>query len=58
MAAPSNASACGRSRVWIAGSNPARGEDVCLVECYVGGGFTRPEESYQVCVIVCEHMQQ
>jgi len=26
---------CGRSLVWIAGSNPAEGMDVCLCEGYV-----------------------
>jgi hypothetical protein len=47
----------------IAGSNPARGMDVCLLCLYVvlscvgrdlcDGLITSPEESYHVCLCVC-----
>jgi len=56
---PSKASNCGRSLAGIAGSNPAEGSDVCLVECCVlsgrglcNGQTPHPEESYRVCVCV------
>jgi hypothetical protein len=49
----------------VAGSNPARGMDVCLLCLYVvlscvgrglcDGLITRPEESYRVSVCVCDH---
>jgi hypothetical protein len=43
-------------------SNPTRGMDVCLCECFVLSGrglcdemITRPEEFYQLwCVVVCD----
>ena len=52
VAGRSEVCVCGRTLVWIAGSNPAEGMDVCLCECYVlsrrgpcFGLITRPKES-------------
>jgi len=59
VAGRSTASVFGRSLVWISGSNPAGGTDVCLCVYYVlssrgprVGLITRPEESYLVCECV------
>jgi hypothetical protein len=56
------AQVCGRLVAGIAGSNPARGMDVCRLCLYVvlscvgrglcDGLITRPEESYRVSVCV------
>jgi hypothetical protein len=53
---------CGRLVAGIAGSNPARGMDICLLRMYVvlscvgrglcDGLITGPEESYRVSVCV------
>jgi hypothetical protein len=58
----SKALVCDRLVTGIAGSNPARGMDVCLLCLYVvlscvgrglcDGQITRPEESYRVSVCV------
>jgi hypothetical protein len=65
MADPSGRAVCGRSVAGVAGSNPARGMDVCLLCLYVvlscvgrglcDGLITRPEESYRVSNCVCDH---
>ena len=54
MAVPSNAWVCGCSFAGIAGSNPIREVDLCLL-CYMLSGrglfdwlSTRPEKSYRV----------
>jgi hypothetical protein len=62
MAARSQAWVCGRLVAGVAGSNPARGVDVCLLcLCVVlscggrgrcNGLITRPEESYRVSLYV------
>jgi hypothetical protein len=57
---------CGRSLAGIAGSNPAGDIDACLfvrVVCFqvrglCDGLITRPEESYRVCVMDCDQVQQ
>jgi hypothetical protein len=53
---------CGRLVAGVAGSNPARGIDVCILCLYIvlscvdrglcDGLITRPEESYRVSVCV------
>jgi hypothetical protein len=58
VAAKSKAQVCGRLVAGIAGSNPARDMNVCLLCLYVvlscvgrglcDGLITRPEESYRV----------
>jgi hypothetical protein len=55
MAAPSEASVCGRSLAGIAGLNPAEARMSISCECCVLSGrglcvglITRPEESYRV----------
>jgi hypothetical protein len=63
MADPSGRAVCGRLVAGVAGSNPARGLDVCLLWLYVvlscvvrgliDGPITRPE-SYRVSCM-CDH---
>ena len=61
MAARSKAWVCDRSPAEIVGSNPAGGQDVCLL-CYVLSGrglyeelIALPEQSYRLwCVVVCD----
>jgi hypothetical protein len=58
---PSGRAVCGRLVAGVAGSNPAKGMDVCVLCLYVvlscvgrglcDGLITRPEESY--CMSVC-----
>jgi hypothetical protein len=62
VAARSKAQVCGRLVAGIAGSNLARGRDVCVLCLYVvlscvgrdlcDGLITRPEQSYRVSVCV------
>jgi hypothetical protein len=62
VAARSKAWVCGRLVAGVAGSNPSRGMDVCVLCLYVvlscvgrglcDGLITRPEESYRVYVCV------
>jgi hypothetical protein len=64
MAARSEVQVCGRSVAGVAGSNPTRSMDVFLLCLYavlscVGTGLcdgliTRSEESYRVCLILCD----
>jgi hypothetical protein len=64
VTARSKAYVCGRLVAGIAGSNPAEGMDVCLLCLYVvlscaGRGLCDglnpcPEESYRLCLIVCD----
>jgi hypothetical protein len=69
MAAWSNALVCGRLVAGVAGLNPARGMDVCVLCVYVmlscvgrglccDGLITRPEESYRVSVCVVKRPQK
>jgi hypothetical protein len=61
----SKAYVCSSSISWVAGSNPARGKDVCLLGLYVvlscvgrglcDGLITRPEESYRVYNCKCDN---
>jgi hypothetical protein len=62
----SKAKVCGRMVARTAGSNPARGMDVCLLCLYVvlscvgrglcDGLITRPEEIYRVSKYICDHI--
>jgi hypothetical protein len=64
-AARSKAYVCGRLVAGIAGSNPARDMDICLLCLYVvlscvgrglcDGLITRPEESYRVSNCMYDH---
>jgi hypothetical protein len=61
----SKAYVCGRLVAGVAGLNPARGMDVCLLCLYIvlscvgrglcDGLITRPEESYPVSNCMCDH---
>jgi hypothetical protein len=64
VAARPKAYVCGRLVAGVAGSNPARGMDACLLCLYVvlscvgrglcDGLFTHPEKSYRVFLYVCD----
>ena len=65
MFARSKASACGHSLAAIAGSYLAGAWLSCLCEyCVLSGRglcdepIPRPEESYRVCVVECDQVQQ